>query len=264
MDTTATNKSHDAFISKVPQITFVFWITKIISTGMGEVFSDFLTRNRNPLPGTLAAAVFLCATLIVQYSVRRYIAWVYWLTVIAISIFGTAFADFMNDGLHISTIVTTGVFIIAQAIIFIVWYAKEKTLSIHDITNRARESFYWSTVFITFALGTSAGDMAAFTLHMGLLPAGIMFAVLIALPAIGFLFFKLNEVFAFWFAYLMTRPLGASFSDWFSLPKSIGALGYGSGPVSLILTVAIAALVAHLSREQKRPELVATAQSGNA
>ena len=157
----------------------------------------------------------------------------------------------LHVGLGIPYVVSTLFFLAALAAVFIVWYAVEKTLSIHSIHTCRREFFYWITVLATFALGTASGDLTATTLHLGYFTSGVLFAVLIILPGIAYKLFKLNEIFAFWFAYIMTRPLGASFADWISVSHTRGGLGLGTGPVSMTLTVIIIALVSYLAFSHK-------------
>lgn len=234
-------------LSKVPQITAFFWITKVLTTGMGETFSDFLVHLSHPVVPVALAGLVLIGSLILQFSVKRYIAWIYWLCVVMISIVGTMVADVLHHGLGIPYSISTAFFLVALAVILTVWYAFEKTLSIHSIYTRRRELFYWITVLVTFSLGTAAGDLTATTMNLGYFSSGVLFAVLIALPALAYGLFHLNEIFTFWFAYIVTRPLGASFSDWIAVAHSRGGLGLGTGPVSLFLTVVIFCLVGYLS-----------------
>ncbi|MFZ2803770.1 MAG: hypothetical protein WA001_00960 [Patescibacteria group bacterium] len=247
-------KTHAA-LTKVPEATVFFWITKILTTGMGETTSDYLAHLLNPMVAVAFAGIALVAALVLQFSMRRYVAWVYWLAVIMVSIFGTMAADVLHVGFGIPYIVSTIFFAVVLAAIFIIWQVSEKTLSIHSITTRKREAFYWVTVLTTFALGTAVGDLTATTMHLGYFTSGILFAVLIAIPAIAFWKFRLNAIFAFWFAYIITRPLGASFADWMGVPSSRGGLGLGTGPVSLALLVLILCLVGYLtaSRREEKP-----------
>jgi uncharacterized membrane-anchored protein len=233
--------------TKVPEITVFFWIIKVLTTGMGEVFSDYLVKHINPLIAVPLAGLGLIVSLVLQFSVRRYVAWIYWLVVVMVSIFGTMAADVVHVVLGIPYLVSTAFFVVALTMVFIIWYAIEKTLSIHSIYTRRREAFYWATVLGTFALGTAAGDMTASTMHLGYFASGVLFAALLAIPALGYWLFGINEIFAFWFAYIMTRPVGASFSDWISVSHSRGGLGLGTGPVSLDLTIMILVLVGYLT-----------------
>lgn len=247
----STSSLSRKMLNKVPEITVFFWIIKILTTGMGEVTSDFLARTLNPVIAVSLAGIALVASLILQISVRRYIAWIYWLTVVLVSIFGTMAADVLHVGFGIPYIVSTAFFVAALAVIFVVWYANEKTLSIHSIHTRRRELFYWATILATFALGTAAGDMTATTMHLGYFNSGVMFAVLIAVPALAYGIFKVNEIFTFWFAYIVTRPLGASFADWAGVPQSRSGLGLGTGSVSLYLTIIILVLVGYMAMTRK-------------
>ncbi|WP_231955987.1 COG4705 family protein [Aneurinibacillus soli] len=222
-----------------------------MTTGMGEVFSDYLVNHMNPIIAVALGGIGLVASLVLQFSVRRYVAWIYWLVVVMVSIFGTMAADVVHVILGVPYLVSTAFFAVALTLIFVIWYRTEKTLSIHSIYTRLREAFYWCTVLGTFALGTAAGDMTAATLHLGYLLSGVLFAVLLAIPVLGYRFFGLNEIFAFWFAYIMTRPVGASFSDWISVPHSRGGLGLGEGPVSLCLTIMILLFVGYLEMTRR-------------
>lgn len=238
-------------LNKVPEITVFFWITKILTTGMGEVFSDFLTHQMDPVIAVGFAGIGLIIALVLQFLVRRYITWIYWLTVIMVSIFGTMAADVLHVGFGVPYIFSTSAFALALVAIFVVWYAVEKTLSVHSIYTYRREFFYWATVLTTFALGTAAGDLTATNLHLGYLMSGILFAVLISIPALAYRLLRLNEIAAFWVAYILTRPLGASFADWMGVSHARGGLEWGTGPVSLVLTIAILGFVGYLSISHK-------------
>ncbi len=244
--------------TKVPQITILFWIVKILTTAMGESASDFLVKTINPELAVAIGFVVFASALTLQLRVRRYIAWVYWLAVAMVAVFGTMAADVLHIGLGVPYLYSTIFFAISLAAIFILWYIVEGTLSIHSIDTRRREVLYWLTVLTTFALGTAAGDMTASTLGLGYLTSGIVFAILIVLVAIAHYIAKgvlsaaherqsRNAVLAFWLAYILTRPLGASFADWMGKSASIGGLGWGDGTVALGLTVLIICFVAYLS-----------------
>jgi len=236
------NQATEIF-AKVPEITLYFWITKLLTTGMGEVASDYLFENFNPLISAPLSVLIFVAAMILQFKVRRYIPAIYWLVVIMVSIFGTMAADVVRVGLGIPYIASTIFFIVALAAVLITWFTKEKTLSVHSIFTRRREVFYWLTVLVTFALGTAAGDMTASSMHLGYLSSGFLFTVLLVIPALGYRLFGFNEIFAFWFAYIMTRPVGASFSDWLAASPSHGGLGINKGLVSLVLLIFIILLV---------------------
>ncbi len=241
-------------LTKVPEATALFWIIKVLTTGMGETTSDYLVnRIDRPLAVALGAIGFAGA-LALQFAARRYVEWIYWLAVVMVAIFGTMAADVLHVQLGIPYAVSTAFFACALAVVFSVWYSMEKTLSIHSINTPRREVFYWATVLTTFALGTAAGDLTAVTLHLGYFSSGLLFAALIAVPAIGFRWFGLNAIVAFWSAYILTRPLGASFADWMAVPAARGGLGYGTGPISVVLGVVIVVLVGCLTIIRRRAE----------
>ena len=235
---------------KVPEITAIFWIIKLLSTAMGESTTDYLVFQINPYVAVALGCIGLAVALILQLLVRRYIAWVYWLAVVMVAVFGTMVADVAHVVLHIPYLVSTVFFASALAIIFVTWYVSEKTLSIHTVYRGRREMFYWATVIATFALGTAAGDMTASTLGLGYFPSFVLFAVLFALPGLAFWLFGLNEIVAFWFAYIMTRPLGASFADWLGKPY-LGGLGLNDGKVAIVLTILIIGFVGYLTVTRK-------------
>jgi uncharacterized membrane-anchored protein len=234
-------------LNRVPQVTALFWVVKVLTTGMGETTSDFFVKRFPPEIVVPIAFVLLVVLLAVQFRVKRYIAAVYWTTALAVSIFGTMAADVLHVGLGVPYVASTAAFALALAAIFVAWHRTERTLSVHSIVTRRREVFYWATVLTTFALGTAAGDWTAMSLGLGYLASGVLFAVVIAVPAVAFRWFRLNAVLAFWFAYVVTRPLGASFADWFAVPAARGGLNLGTGPVSAIAFIMFAALVAVLS-----------------
>jgi uncharacterized membrane-anchored protein len=235
---------------KVPEVTIYFWIVKLLTTAMGESTSDYLVFHIYPYVAVVVGCVGLVVALILQLSVRRYIAWVYWLAVVMVAIFGTMAADVIHVVLGIPYIVSTSFFLVALIVIFIVWYASEKTLSIHSIYTFRRELFYWAAIMATFALGTAAGDMTAATLRLGYFDSGVLFAVLFLLPALAYRFLGANEIATFWFAYIMTRPLGASFADYFGKPF-LGGLGLGDTKVALVLTIVIIIFVGYLTVTRK-------------
>ncbi len=236
---------------KVPEVILLFWVIKLLTTGMGETFSDFLVHQFNPYLAVALGAVGFTIALIIQFSTKKYITWVYWLAVTMVAIFGTMAADVLHIGFGIPYLVSSIFFAIALVVVFTLWYTTEKTLSIHSITTFRRELFYWATVMTTFALGTAVGDMTAVTLRLGYFASGVLFTVLFLLPAMGYKFFKLNAIFAFWFAYIVTRPLGASFADWIGRSRDLGGLGFGTGEISLVLTIFIIIFVGYLSLTHK-------------
>lgn len=234
-------------LSKVPQITALFWTVKVLTTGMGETTSDFLVRRIDPVLAVGVGFAAFVLALMLQFAVRRYIPAVYWITVVMVSVFGTMAADVLHIVLGVPYVVSTVFFAVILAVLFAIWHRVEGTLSIHSITSRRREMFYWLAVVTTFALGTAVGDLTATTLQLGYLVSGVVFAVVIAIPAIAFSARRLTPVLAFWFAYVVTRPLGASFADWMGVSGARGGLNWGTGPVSLVLAVIIAVLVGILT-----------------
>ncbi|MFF8783523.1 hypothetical protein [Streptomyces sp. NPDC015125] len=237
--------------SKVPQVTALFWGVKVLTTGMGETASDYLGRTLGPIPAGSLGLVGLAALLVLQFRTTRYRPWVYWSAIVMVSVFGTMAADVVHVVAGIPYTVSVLAFSAGLAALLTAWYVSEGTLSIHSIRTRRRETFYWATVLATFALGTAVGDLTAGTLHWGYLPSGILFTVLIAVPALSGRFLGLNAVAAFWWAYVLTRPLGASFADWMGVTSARGGLGWGTGPVTLTLIVPIVLLVAYLAISHK-------------
>ena len=247
--------------SKVPQITVYFWIIKILTTAMGEATSDFFAFRYGPVAaGTLGTVVFVVA-LVIQFRARRYQAWIYWFAVVMVAVWGTMAADGLHIELGVPYAVSSAFFACCLAVVFITWYAVERTLSIHSITTPRRELFYWATVLATFALGTAVGDLTATTLHLGYLTSGLMFTGLIIIPALAYWKLGLNSVVAFWTAYVLTRPLGASYADWLGVPHRYGGLGLGRGLVALVLTVVIIGFVAYLAVTRKDVEPGAATQA---
>lgn len=238
--------------SKVPEVTFLFWVVKVLTTGMGETTSDFLVRSIEPAVAVGIGAILFAAALVLQLAAARYLPWVYWLAVAMVSVFGTMAADVTHIVLGVPYLVSTIAFAVLLAVVFFVWHRGEGTLSIHSITSRRRESYYWAAILVTFALGTAAGDMTARTLHLGYFVSGVVFAVVIAIPAVAFRLGAFNAVFAFWFAYVATRPLGASFADWMGVSHARGGLQWGTGPVSVALAILIVAGVAILAVTERR------------
>jgi uncharacterized membrane-anchored protein len=234
-------------LAKVPDVTPTFWMIKLLTTGMGETTSDYFVHRFAPAAAVALAAIGLTLSLAVQLRARQYVAWIYWVAVVMVAVFGTMAADVLHIGLGVPYLISTIFFAVTLAIIFVRWYASEATLSIHSIHTCRRELFYWATVLATFALGTAAGDMAATTAHLGYLGSGLLFACVITLPALAYWLFGLNEVVAFWFAYILTRPLGASFADWMGVSRARGGLDWGTGPVSIALAILILAFVGYLS-----------------
>jgi uncharacterized membrane-anchored protein len=240
---------------KVPELTLIFWIAKLSTTCFGEAFSDYIFFN--DYIGRVKAILMGLALLIVCYAIQmattKYIPWIYWLAVTAVAIFGTMSADFLNKNLGMPLWASTLMLLILQGAIFIAWYATEKTLDIHSITTHRRELFYWLTVLLTFALGTAAGDFAAGPLGLGTLASTLVFLGVILVPAVGYKLLRLNAVLAFWFAYTITRPLGASFGDYLAVPAPFGdGLQLGTGPISLVSGIVLLAIIAVIDFQHRR------------
>jgi len=232
---------------KVPKVTGYFWVVKILTTALGESVSDYLVHAYNPYLAVIGGFAVFVIALAIQFVVRTYIPWAYWLAVAMVAVFGTMAADVLHVEFGVPYLASTILFAIALIVVFATWYRSERTLSIHSISTRRRESFYWAAVLATFAMGTAAGDLAAYTANLGFLSAGVLFAVLFALPAIAYRLFRLNGILAFWLAYVLTRPLGASFADWTGKARAAHGLGIGDGPVALVLALCIVALVGYLT-----------------
>ena len=231
--------------AKVPEITAVFWVIKILTTGMGEAASDWMALNNLVLAGVVGAGGFALA-LAWQLRTTRYHVVAYWTAVAMVAVFGTMAADGWHRFFGLSYAVTTPAYAVLLTVILTWWYLAEGTLSIHSITTSRRELFYWATVLATFALGTAAGDLTAVTLNLGYFASGVLFGVLIVVPLVAWRL-GFNAIAAFWTAYILTRPLGASFADWLGKSRELGGLGWGDGVVSAAVTVVIALLVAYVA-----------------
>jgi uncharacterized membrane-anchored protein len=245
--TPLTARQH--LLSKVPEATALFWVIKILTTGTGETASDFIGNSAVPVAVLLVllTGAALVTALVLQFKADRYVAPIYWASIAMISVVGTMLSDGSRIALGISFLTSTVTFVIALIAVFATWYRSEGTLSIHSIFTRRREVFYWCAVIATFALGTSAGDWTAVELNLGFLGSGLMFVGIILLPLLAYRFLGLNPVLAFWWAYITTRPLGASFADWMAVEKDRGGLGLGTGPVTVFFGLIILALVGYLT-----------------
>ena len=182
---------------------------------------------------------------------HRYNAWIYWLAVSMVAVFGTIATGIVHIYMGVPYQYSATLYAASTIVIFALWYWSERTLSVHSIFTRRREAFYWAAVLATFAMGTAVGDMTAVTFRLGFFASGILFAVLIALPGLAYRFLRLNEIGAFWIAYIITRPLGASFADWLAVPANVGGLNLGKGAVSIALWVLIFGFVAFLAFTRK-------------
>jgi len=232
--------------AKVPEVIFLFWVVKILTTAGGEALSDYLKTYGNLKGGGVELVLFLVG-LVLQFSTRRYNAFAYWFFAFAIAVIGTGVSDFLHLDVGIPYAGTTLLWFGVLLLIFFIWHRSEGTLSIHSITSQPREAYYWATVFATFALGTALGDYTATSLNLGYLDSGVLFSVVILVPALARWQFGLNGIAAFWMSYVMTRPLGASYADYLSKPKRLTGINFGDGPTAAAFAVAVLVLVIYLA-----------------
>ncbi len=250
-------------LNKVPEVTLFFWIIKILCTTVGETAADYLNVNLGfgLSNTTYVTGALLAVLLLVQFRLRRYVPAVYWAVVVVISVFGTLITDNLTDRYNVPLTTSTWAFSLILAAVFIVWFAVERTLSIHSIVTTRREAFYWLAILATFALGTAAGDLVGEKANLGYFVSILVFGGVIALIAVGHFVFGLNAVLTFWAAYIMTRPLGASVGDFLTQSShKFGGLGLGTTVVSYVFLACILALVTYLSitkRDQTPPTLAA-------
>ena len=237
---------------KVPEVGLGFWVAKLRTTAMGEAASDWAVHRFNPVLAVLVAGVLFTGAISIQLVGRRCVTWVYWLAVSMIALFGTMVADAIHLVLGVPYVASSAAFAVALVVIFRRWHRSEGTLSIHTIDTGRREAYYWATVLTTFALGTALGDTTAHSLGLGFFSSGVLFAVAFAIPGLAFWAVDLDGVAAFWAAYIMTRPLGASFADWAGVPRSLGGLDLGRGRVTLVLLGLIVVVVASLTARTHR------------
>jgi len=240
-------------LNKIPEVTGIFWVIKILSTTVGETGADYLAVHvgLGASATTVIMVGFLVAALAMQFRARGYVPWIYWLTVVLVSVVGTQITDLLTDKLEIILYLSTAVFAATLAATFAIWYGVERTLSIHTIVTRRRELFYWGTILFTFALGTAAGDLATEALGLGFQLGVIAFGALIAVIALTY-YLGANPVLTFWLGYVLTRPLGASLGDLLSQSRTYGGLGLGTIYTSIGFLTVIVALVAWVSFEDQR------------
>jgi uncharacterized membrane-anchored protein len=251
--------SRAAVHNRVPAVTPEFWLIKLMAVTMGETAADYLAVNLGlGLTATsLIMAAILIGALVLQFGQKRYVPWSYWLAVVLISIVGTLVTDNLVDNFGVTLVSTTIFFSAALAVTFIVWYGVERTLSIHAIFTTRREGFYWLAILFTFALGTAAGDLVAEHYALGYMATGILFGMIIASITFGYYVLKLDGIWAFWIAYIFTRPLGASFGDLLSQPGDYGGLGFGTIITSAMFLSAIVAIVIYMSATGRGDEVIA-------
>jgi uncharacterized membrane-anchored protein len=241
-------------LNKVPEVTLVFWILKILATTVGETAADVLseTFGLGTVNTSFVTGALLLISIFFQFRARKYEPPIYWLVVVFISVVGTLISDNLVDNLGVSLVTTTIIFTVALIAVFVIWYATEKTLSVHTIYTFRRELFYWLAILFTFSLGTSGGDLLSERLGLGYPLAAAMFGGAIAIIYALYRFRVMNEVLSFWLAYILTRPLGASIGDFLTQEPKDGGLGWGTIPVSVVFLIVILILVTHLTREEKK------------
>ena len=241
-------------LNRVPEVTGSFWIIKVLATTVGETLADYLSASLNlglSITSYVMSAVLLIA-LLNQFRLKRYVPVSYWIVVVLMSITGTLITDRLVDGLGVSFMTINIVFSVVLSAVFGLWYANEKTLAMHSINTAKRELFYWAAILFTFALGTATGDFIAEALKLGYAQSALGFGVLIAIVTIGYYYFRINAVLAFWMAYILTRPLGASTGDLLSQPTTNGGFGFGTVGTSMLFLSIIMSLVIYLSLKQKK------------
>lgn len=245
-------------MNRVPEVTVDFWLIKLMAVTMGETAADYLAVNLGLglTMTSLIMAAILIAALVLQFGQKRYVPWSYWLAVVLVSIVGTLVTDNLVDNFGVSLITTTIAFSVALAATFALWFASEKTLSIHAIFTTKREAYYWLAILFTFALGTAAGDLVAERFALGYLSAGVLFGMIIASLAFGYFFLKLDPILGFWLAYILTRPLGASFGDLLAKPAEYGGLGLGTIITSALFLGTIITIVIWISVTRRGEEPV--------
>ncbi|MFF7656333.1 hypothetical protein ACFZCY_42025 [Streptomyces sp. NPDC007983] len=249
----AASPGHRLRLNKVPEVTVYFWVIKVLCTTVGETAADMLNEKLGlGLTGvSLLMSALLAVVLVVQFRTSAYRPGVYWLAVALISIVGTLISDNLTDNMGVPLTTSTTVFAVVLAIVFTVWYRRERTLSIHGIDSMSRESYYWLAVLFTFALGTAAGDLVAERMDLGYWVSAVLFALAIAAVAVAHLALGLNAVWSFWIAYVLTRPLGASVGDYLSQPSRGGGLGLGTVVTSVLFLAVILGLVVYLAVTRK-------------
>ncbi|MEV8047173.1 hypothetical protein AB0P02_25490 [Streptomyces griseoluteus] len=258
--------SHRLRWNKVPEVTAYFWIIKVLCTTVGETAADLLNEKAGlGLTGvSVLMSALLAVVLVVQFRTKEYRAGVYWLAVALISVVGTLISDNLTDNIGVPLETTTAVFAVLLAVAFVVWYRRERTLSIHSIDTTSREAYYWLAVLFTFALGTAGGDLVSERMDLGYRLAAVLFALAIAAVAIAHFALGLDAVWSFWIAYILTRPLGASIGDYLSQPTGDGGLGFGTVVTSGIFLAVILGLVVYLAvtRKDVADPARATGQAG--
>ena len=252
--TTPQETALERLVNRVPEVTLVFWILKILATTVGETAADVLstTFKLGTVITSYVMAVLLLIALALQFRARRYVPGIYWLVVVFISVVGTLISDNLVDNLGVPLTTTTAIFTVALALVFLFWYMSEKTLSVHTIFTHRRELFYWAAILFTFSLGTSGGDLLSERMNVGYALSAVIFAAGIAIIYGAYRLRLIGEVLAFWLAYILTRPLGASMGDLLTQAPADGGLGLGTVPVSAVFLLIIVVLVVYLARQERK------------
>jgi uncharacterized membrane-anchored protein len=258
-----TEEELPILFNRVPKVTIDFWLIKLMAVTMGETAADYLAVNMGlglTTTSLIMSAILLVAVFL-QFAQKKYVPWAYWLAVVLISIVGTLITDNLVDNFGVPLMTTTIVFSIALLATFALWYAYEKTLSIHTIFTTRREVYYWLAILFTFSLGTAAGDLVAEHFELGYLTTGLLFGTIIATIAVAYYVFKIDGILAFWLAYILTRPLGASFGDLLSQPQEYGGLGFGTIITSALFLITIVVIVVYMTFTHHRDGALAIGQS---
>lgn len=255
---TTISTGKEQMLNKVPQLTIYFWIIKIMATTVGETVVDLLSvkLNLGLVIASLVVGALLLIALVVQLRSHKYVPWIYWVAVVLISVAGTLITDNLVENFGVPLWVTTVAFAVALIVTFVAWYGVEKSLSVHTIKTTRRELFYWSAILFTFALGTAGGDLLAEGAHLGYTYSALLFAGSIGLVTLLYYKFGLNAVIAFWLAYILTRPLGASLGDLLSQPTKNGGLGLGTVVTSIVFLLVIVGLVIFRSKKLDEGDVV--------
>lgn len=231
----------------MPQIVAAFWAIKALTTAFGEATSDYMVHTIDPVVAVLLGFAAFVVALILQFRMGRYVPATYWFAVAMVGVFGTMAADVLHVRFHVAYTASSILYGAALIAVFVAWERTERTLSIHSVDTVRREGFYWAAVVSTFAMGTAVGDFTAYTLKLGYFPSALLFAGLIAIPAFGYRWLRWNPVLCFWWAYVMTRPFGASIADGFGKAKNLSGMGYGEGKVAVVFAALIVIGVAYLA-----------------
>lgn len=261
---TELEREIERLLNKVPEITLVFWIIKILATTVGETAADVLstTFGLGTIVTSYVMAVLLLISLVFQLRAKRYVPAIYWIVVVFISVVGTLISDNLVDNLGVSLVTTSVIFTVALVAVFVSWYLSERTLSVHTIFTLRRELFYWAAILFTFSLGTSAGDLLSERLGLGYPLSALMFAAGIAVIFAAYRLGKMDAVLAFWLAYILTRPLGASMGDLLTQPADAGGLNLGTIPISVVFLLVIVGLVIYLSSQERKREATLLTDDG--